>query len=277
MAPVQRSVIRGRPDLDRRYLDDRGAQCLQTGGKRSRLRACPGHHDALAEQREPLEPVQFFPQPYHFPHDDGGWRLHAAPLDQFRQSGQGAAQRLLVRARGPAHRHGRRLRGSAARNQLMRDLRKRGEPHENHQRFAHPHFVPIDLAHGVTGDERDRRGMLAMRQRHAGIRGDAQRRGDSRDHFERNSRVRQRLRLFAAPAEDERVAALQPHHHQAPPRPLDQQFADLFLAERVRCFLLPHVQPLRLRRRQFHQRLGSQIVIEDRIGGLKNAPAFDGD
>ena len=54
------------------------------------------------------------------------------------------------------------------------------------------------------------------------------------------ARVGQRLGLFAAAAEHERIAALQPHHVQPAPRALDQHGADLFLREaRASDFFLP--------------------------------------
>ena len=81
----------------------------------------------------------------------------------------------------------------------------------------------------MPGDKRDHRSVVAMRQRHARISRDAQRRRHAGHHFKRNARVGQRFGLFAAAPENKRIAALQPHHVQAAARALDQQLADLFL------------------------------------------------
>ena len=53
------------------------------------------------------------------------------------------------------------------------DLGEGGEAHEDHQCFGVAHLAPVDRSHRVAGDEGDRRGVLAMRERHAGIGGDA--------------------------------------------------------------------------------------------------------
>ena len=69
-------------------------------------------------------------------------------------------------------------------------------------------LVPIDLANGVAGHEGDGGGVVAMRERDAGVRGDAERRGDAGDDFERDAGIGERLGLFSAAAEEERIAAL---------------------------------------------------------------------
>ncbi len=116
-----------------------------------------------------------------------------------------------------------------------------------------------------------------MRQRHARIRGDSERRGDAGDHFERNAGVGERFGLFAATAENEGIAALQPHHREPPARPVDKHLADLFLCVGVHGFLLPYIKPLGCGRCEFEQRVIGQMIVEDGVGRGEDAPALPGD
>ena len=130
---------------------------------------------------------------------------------------------------------------------------------------------------GVAGDEGDGGGVLAMGERHAGVGGDAERRGDAGDDLERNAGIGQRLGLFAAAAEDERVAAFEADHGEAAARALDQHGADLVLRERVGGFLLADVEALGVRRRERQERVGGEVVVEDGVGLLEDAAAFEGE
>ena len=116
-----------------------------------------------------------------------------------------------------------------------------------------------------------------MRERHAGVGGDAQRRGDAGDDFEGDAGIGQRFGLFAAASEDERIAALEPDHGEAAARALDQHGADLFLGEGVGGFLLADVEALGVGRGEIEQGVGGEVVEEDGVGLLQNAAAFDGD
>ena len=58
-------------------------------------------------------------------------------------------------------------------------------------------------------------------------------RADAGDDLERDPGPRQRLGLLAAPAEDERIAALEPHDPPPAPRVQDQERVDLLLRQRV--------------------------------------------
>ena len=64
----------------------------------------------------------------------------------------------------------------------------------------------------MAGDERDERAVLAMGERNSRERRNRNRRGDARHHLELDARRGERFGLFAAAPEDERVAALEPHH-----------------------------------------------------------------
>ncbi len=67
----------------------------------------------------------------------------------------------------------------------------------------------------VAGDEGDRGGVVAVGDRDAGVGGRGDPGGDPGDDLELDPGGAQRFALLAAAAEDERVAALQPH--DAPP------------------------------------------------------------
>jgi hypothetical protein len=214
---------------------------------------------------------------HHFANDDGGGRLHVAPRDEPGQRGQGADDRFLIGARGPADGHGRRIGVAAAGHQLARDIGKGGEPHEDHQRFGVAHLVPIDGGHGMAGHEGDHLGMVAVRQGNAGIGRDAQRRGDTRHDFERDAGIGQRFGLLAAAAENKWVAAFEPHHREAAPRPLNQHGADFLLGEGVDGFFLADVDTLGVRWRQVQQRGRRQVVEEHGVGPFQNPSAFASD
>ena len=75
---------------------------------------------------------------------------------------------------------------------------------------------PVDRALGLAGilvrrHEGDRRGHVAMGDRDAGVGGRRHTGGHAGHDLERHAGLDQRLRLLAAAAEDERVAALEAH------------------------------------------------------------------
>ena len=70
-----------------------------------------------------------------------------------------------------------------------------------------------------------------MRDRDARRRRHRRQRRDARDDLERDVRLRERERLLAAAAEDERVAALQAHDLEAAPAELDEQVVQRRLAD----------------------------------------------
>ena len=73
-------------------------------------------------------------------------------------------------------------------------------------------LVPIDVRYTVARNESDHRSVISMRERHARVRRNAQRRRHAGDYFEWNPGLRQRLSFFAAAAENEWIATFEPHH-----------------------------------------------------------------
>ena len=94
-----------------------------------------------------------------------------------------------------------------------------------------------------------------MGERNAGVGRDAAGGGDAGHDLEGNAGGGQRLDFLAAAAEDERVAALQPHHALALARQPHQQLVDLVLAERMVAALLAGVDALGLAAAQLEDRL----------------------
>ena len=94
-----------------------------------------------------------------------------------------------------------------------------------------------------------------MGERHAGVGGDAERRGDAGHDFERDAGVGQRFGLFAAAAEDERVAAFEADDGEAAAGAVDQHGADFVLGECVGGFLLADVEALGVGRGEVEERV----------------------
>src|SRR5262249_23052668 len=72
------------------------------------------------------------------------------------------------------------------------------------------------------------------------------------------------------------VAAFEAHHRETAARAIHQHCADLFLRVGVQRFLLADVKALRARR-EIEEGFGGEMVVEDHVGGLENASAFDGE
>src|SRR5205823_12528299 len=87
----------------------------------------------------------------------------------------------------------------------------------------------------VTGDERDRRRVVAMRDRNPGVRGTRDRRRDARHDLEVDAGRDELLGLLAAASETERIAALEPHDALSLARFVDEELIDLILRQRVRA------------------------------------------
>jgi len=101
------------------------------------------------------------------------------------------------------------------RDQLARDALQAREPHVNDDRLpgtGEPLPVEVGIAFASrSGHQNTRLGDGAVRQRDSGGGGDAGRGGDPRYYLEGDPGARQRERLLATAAEDERIAALQTH------------------------------------------------------------------
>src|SRR5450756_238225 len=85
-----------------------------------------------------------------------------------------------------------------------------------------------------------------MGERYAGVGRAADSRRDAGHHRKIDSRPCERLEFFAAAAEDEGVAALEPHHAPSLPSVLDQQVVDRRLARILTARGLADADPRRI-------------------------------
>ena len=110
------------------------------------------------------------------------------------------------------------------------------EPHHHDQRHAarlHAAERLVERLAGVPRQHEERRRHAAMRHRNAGQLRRRHRRRHAGHDLEGDAGHRQRQRFFAAAAEDERVAALEPHDALAAPRGADHQPVNRLLLDAV--------------------------------------------
>ena len=117
----------------------------------------------------------------------------------------------------------------------------------------------------MAGDKGHALRVVAVRQRNAGVGGRPRSGRDARHHLERNAGGGGYLQLFAAPAKDERVAALEAHHAFALLRQLHQQPVGLFLDHRVRAGALAHADALGVAAHQIEDLAADQMVIQHHV------------
>jgi len=128
----------------------------------------------------------------------------------------------------------------------------------------------------VAGDEDASLRVIAMGQRNAGVGGASGRCGDARANLERNAVLGELFDLFAAATEDERVAALEPHHALALARQPHQQVADLLLRQRVVGAPLADIDALGLAPREVDDAGVDQPVVEHDVGLLHQPERAEG-
>jgi hypothetical protein len=118
----------------------------------------------------------------------------------------------------------------------------------------------------VTGDQRHRRGVVAVRDRNArvGRRGDPG--GDARHDLEGHAHPGQGLGLLAAATEDERIAALEADSRATGACLLDEQGVDLLLGQGRRTRPLTDVAQLGLGAGTVERPSRDEPVVEDGVG-----------
>ena len=99
----------------------------------------------------------------------------------------------------------------------------------------------------MARNDREPGGDPAVRDRDPRERGRGDRRADPGHDFVRNAGARERERLFATAAEDERIAALQAHDALAASRRLDHEALDALLRDGAASRALSDVEPPRAR------------------------------
>ena len=130
----------------------------------------------------------------------------------------------------------------------------------------------------MRGEQPQRLRVLAMGERDAGIGRARDGGGDAWDDFERDAVRAQHFEFFAAAAEHEGIAALQPHHALAGRGVFDQQVMDACLGGVVvAADALADLDQLGVAMRQ-RQHIGAdQAVVEDHVGLGERARGMQGE
>ncbi len=116
-----------------------------------------------------------------------------------------------------------------------------------------------------------------MRERNAGIGRTAGRRGDPRHHGKIDMRPSERLELFAAAAEDERVATLQTDDSAPSLSVFDQQIVNSRLLRARASRRLAHADQRRVAPREIEYGVRHQTVVQDDIRVLKRTQGLQGE
>jgi hypothetical protein len=118
------------------------------------------------------------------------------------------------------------------------------------------------------------RGAPASRRAFAGAGG--QGRGHAGNDAALDAGLAAGFQLLAASAEDEGVAALEPHDGQAVQGEGDQHRVDLVLGVRMAQLALGHRDPPRRLGRQVQDLVGDQAVMDHHVGGLQGLERLEG-
>jgi len=111
--------------------------------------------------------------------------------------------------------------------------------------------------------------VVAVRDGNAGVSGSRDSRTNAGNDLERDARGVQRLRLFAAATEDERIAALEAYDALTVSCLFDHQARDLVLRHGLHSAALSHEDSLAMRRRQRQDRIADQGIVEQHVGAAK--------
>ncbi len=114
-----------------------------------------------------------------------------------------------------------------------------------------------------------------MRHRDTGQLGSGHRGGNAGDHRHLDARLSERDGFFAAASEDERVAALEPHHTLAVAGVVDEHLVGGLLRGVGAARNLANVDAFGVEAIQ--QSSGREPVVEDDVGTQQRAHASDGD
>ena len=117
--------------------------------------------------------------------------------------------------------------------------------------------------------------MVAVRERNAGGGRCALRRTDAGHGVAGNAGGHQRLRFFAAPAKDVRVAALEAHQRFTLFGQPHHQINDAFLRQGVVAALLADIDQLCALRHMRQHIVGDQVVVQHRAGAGQHAGGLE--
>ena len=230
----------------------------------------------------PLEPADPFAQAHHFADDGERRRLDGGGARALADVAYGADDDALARG-GAALDDGDRLgRRAAGGDEALHDGAEARHAHVEHERRRRSRQLrPGDRARLlfvglVTGGEGDGAGEATMRERDAGVGWGGDGGGDAGDDVERHAGVDERFGLFAAAAEDERIAALQAHDDLPAARALDEERIELLLIEAI-ASRGTRDQLGGGRRVARDDLIGDQSIGDDHLGAMERFDRAHGD
>ena len=187
----------------------------------------------------------------------------------------------LVRPGGAVDQGGGGFAGEAGGLQFGRDGVEAGDAHVDDDcliRLGEGLPVEVDgMVLEVAGDEDAALRMLTMREREAKAGGGAEGGSDAGNNFNGYAGGGEDVHFFAAPPENEGIAALEANHKLACERLFDEQLADVVLRHGVIAGHLADKNAFGRRRDEFKNPVADEIVVDDDLGLLQQARAFERD
>ena len=201
-------------------------------------------------------------------------------MGEFGKARQRADAHLLFGACAAADDRHRRVGGAAVRQQLPLQGRCGKRAHIDHQRVPRlrqrrPMQSAVALA--VAGDEGHGLGVVAVGERDASVGGRAEGGGDAGDDAAGNARRLQGLRLLAATAKDEGVAAFQAHYPQSGARVADEQVMNFALRDLRRASAFADADLCRVLADEGADVVRNQRVVENHIRRLQGLQGVKGE
>ena len=138
-----------------------------------------------------------------------------------------------------------------------------------------PVGLPVDGMAAVAGHHGERGRQAPVGDRHPGVGGHRDRRGDAGHHLERHAGGLEGQGLLPAPSEHEGVAALQADDRPPGPALADQEGVDLVLVDRT-ARRLADVDPPGGGRGQVEEAGVGQPVVDDHVGAAEHLGAAHG-
>ena len=166
------------------------------------------------------------------------------------------------------------------RQQSIAQCVQAGDAHVDRQRLPFlGERAPVERVErilAVGSDQAQRLRVVAMGQRNAGIGGAGQRGGDSGHDFVADAVRAQEFQFLAAPAEHERITALQAHHAPSGARVFQQEGVDAFLGGVVLARVLGDFDEFGIAPGEPQDVRADQAVVQDHVGLVEQAQGAQG-
>ncbi len=117
----------------------------------------------------------------------------------------------------------------------------------------------------VTRDERDCTGVVAVRERDFEVRPHRQRCRYTGNNLVGDARVPQCLGFLTTAAEDQRIAAFEPHDRLPSLRGLDEHLVDVRVPVRMQARQIADADLPGRRRSEFEQPFGNELVVKNEV------------